>query len=78
MPKYHCNGYKGVNAHDAREAAYIFANRMARRRYGDKGYCRTIRQDAFTHDGKSAHFEAVIGKGSSGIAQSIWLYVFSE
>jgi len=53
--------YRGLPV-DAKEAARIFANRLARKKYGKKGYCYHVRLDSWTQDGTVHHFEAFIGR----------------
>lgn len=44
-----------------KEAAEVFANRMARKKYGRSGYCRTCKMDSYSQDGTLAQFSAFIG-----------------
>ena len=44
-----------------REAAAIFAARMARKFYGSKGYCRSCVMGSYSQDGSLAEFSAFIG-----------------
>jgi hypothetical protein len=80
MAKFACDGFRPVEAESAREAAEIFATRQARRDYGRKGHCRTIRLDSWTENGKSHTFEAFIGKPVPGdrsatSGRNVWVYV---
>lgn len=61
MNKYTCNGFKSVKAETMKEAAEIFANRAAKRKYGRSAYCRTCTQGAYAQDGRLAEYSAFIG-----------------
>lgn len=63
---YTCSGFRAVKAAGATEAAEIFANRQARSDYGRRGYCRTLRLDCWTEDGRDHTYEAFIGKPVPG------------
>lgn len=80
MPTFRADGFRDVQAGSAREAAEIFAGRQARRDYGRNGFCRTMRLDSWTENGKSHTFEAFIGRpvpGERGTTSghNVWLYV---
>lgn len=80
MPTFHADGFRPVKADDARAAADIFAKRQARRDYGRAGYCRTMRLDSWTENGRTHTFQAFIGKSVRGepgttSGHDIWLYV---
>lgn len=66
MPRFTSDGLAPVQAKSAEEAAEIFANRLARREFGRRGYCRTLRLDSWTRDGTLHVFEAFIGKSLPG------------
>jgi hypothetical protein len=73
-----CDGFRPVQADSAAEAARIFAGRQARRDYGRRGYCRTMRLDCWTEDGRSHTFEAFIGYSvdrATTSGRNVWLYV---
>ena len=61
MNKYTSNGFKSVKAESMTEAANIFANRAARRKYGKSGYSRTCTMGSYAQDGSLAEFSAFIG-----------------
>jgi hypothetical protein len=76
--KYTCTGFRPVNAESAADAARIFATRQARRDYGSKGYCRSLRLDSWTRDGRSHTFETFIGRdvrGGACAGHDIWLFI---
>jgi hypothetical protein len=55
----------------------VFANRIARARYGRSGYARTVRRDNWTMDGRSHTYEAFIGVDEAGgtSGRNVWLTV---
>ena len=66
---------------DAKEAARIFANRLARKKYGQKGYCYHVRLDSWTQDGSVHHFEVFIGHdlpGGGCQGRNEWLTVLTR
>lgn len=78
--KFTADGFRAVLAETAGEAARIFAQRAARREYGPRAYCRTLRLDHWTQDGSMHAFEAFIGRdvpGSHGTTagRNEWIYV---
>lgn len=82
MPKFHADGFKPVEADSAQAAAEIFATRQARRDYGRPGYCRTLRLDSWTQDGRSHTFQAFVGRTMRSdkhttYGHNVWLYVSS-
>lgn len=55
------------------------ANILARREYGRRGFCRSIRHDSRTEDGRNHTYEAFIGapvKGEPGTTsgRNVWIY----
>lgn len=66
MAKFIASGFRAVTAADAREAAEIFATRAARRAYGRRAYCRTLRLDSWTQDGRQHNYQAFIGRDVPG------------
>jgi hypothetical protein len=75
-----CEGFQPVRADSAQEAARIFAERQARREFGRKGFCRTLRLDCWTEDRRSHTFEAFIGRpvpGEPGTTsgRNVWVHV---
>jgi len=61
MNKYSCNGFRDVTAETMVEAAEKFAGRMARQRFGRRGYVRTLNQNAYAADGRLAEYSSFIG-----------------
>jgi hypothetical protein len=57
--KYICDGLYPVRAGDVAHAAQLFAVQLARRKYGHKGRCRSVR--AVLDTGAGSTFEAFIG-----------------
>lgn len=66
MPKFVASGFRAVAAADAHEAAKIFATRAARQAYGRRAYCRTLRLDSWTQDGRQHNYQAFIGRDVPG------------
>lgn len=56
--------YRKINT--ARDAAWLFANRLAKREYGRKGYCHHARLDCASADGRYGHYECFIGVPAEG------------
>lgn len=61
MNKFSCSGFRTISAETMSEAGQIFATRMARKTYGNSGYCRTHRIDSYSRDGKVAEFDCFVG-----------------
>jgi len=61
MNKYTCNGFKSVKVETMNEAAEIFANRAAKRKYGRSAYCRTCTMGSYAENGSLAEYSAFIG-----------------
>jgi hypothetical protein len=80
MTRYAMVGFRPVEAESPRAAAEVFATREARKLYGRRGYCRTMRLDSWTEDGTSHTFQAFIGrdvKGQPGTTtgREAWLFI---
>jgi len=61
MKNYTSSGFRNVQAESMKEAAEIFANRAARRKYGRSAYSRTCTQQSHSQDGSLAEYSAFIG-----------------
>jgi hypothetical protein len=61
MTKYITPDCKPVKADSIKEAAHIFARRMARREFGSRGDARTCTMGSYAEDGSLAEFSAFIG-----------------
>lgn len=84
---YHADGFRPIyqsadpfgDVQNASDAACIFANRLARRQYGKRGYARIVRPDSWSADGLSHVFETFIGKdsryGGGCVGHNEWIYV---
>ena len=76
--KYACDDFRPVMADSPAGAAQAFAERLARRTYGRKGYCRNVRLDCWTESGTSHTFEVFIGysvgQGTTS-GHNEWLHV---
>lgn len=86
MTTFHADGFQPVKRSDevqnVRDAADIFADRLARRKFGKRGYARIVRPDSWTQNGKWHSFETFIGtdqRGPGGSTETVgrneWLYV---
>jgi len=77
--RYHCSGCQSVEAEGVQAAAEVFANRLAKRHYGRRGYCRTLRLDSWTQNQSSFTYQAFIGRsvgdGNTTAGHNIWLYI---
>ncbi len=61
MAVYTCKGFHAIEADSAIAAAQVFAERLARRRFGGRGYGRIVRLETSTGE-IGGEFEAQIGK----------------
>ena len=59
-------GCKSIQAESMQEAAEIFANRIARKKYGRNGYARTCHRESTTIDGGMAEYNAFLGYTPAG------------
>jgi hypothetical protein len=57
---FRCDGFRAVQAENAGAAAEIFAEREAHRKFGKRGFCRTLRLDSWSHSKKTHTYEAFI------------------
>jgi len=71
MAKFTCKGFQSVNAHNAREAAYIFGNRLARRHR--LGRCRDVHFDSYARN--AANFEIILGKSDTALGLRVYLTI---
>jgi len=60
MTKFTCDGFKPVIAQSSSEAANIFAQRLARRKYGRLGRVAALRDDGYTD--RSITYSTFIGR----------------
>lgn len=78
---YSAKGYRSVKANSAGEAAGIFADREARKRFGKRGYAHHVRLDSWTGDGSLHTYQAFVGvpeKGGGMSGNNIWIHVYTE
>lgn len=61
LTTYLCSGMRNVKAEDMREAARIFADRMARRKFGKRGIAFSPKMGAYDPRMRFAEFTAFIG-----------------
>jgi hypothetical protein len=65
----------------SKDAAREFANRIARKVFGRRGYCHHVRLDSWKADGSYANYEAFIGVAAQGggtNGRNVWLTVYSK
>ena len=78
MGTYRSHGFQPVDAGSHREAAQIFAARLAHREYGQRGHCRSLRLDCHTEDERSYTWEAFIGRPTQDRTATsggnVWIY----
>ena len=84
MKTYKTEGMRPIRAESAADAAKLFADRLARREYGKKGYGRPIRLDGHAADGSWSAYEAFIGytpagehNSSATVGRNVWFSVFA-
>ena len=63
MTKYTCNGCRAITMDDvsAGEVAQMFADRLARQKYGRAGYARTCNLNSYSSDGTTGEYQAFLG-----------------
>lgn len=49
MTRFTCDGFRAVHAESASEAAHVFAERLARRKYGRLGRVGALSQEGHTY-----------------------------
>jgi hypothetical protein len=64
--RFIATGHRPVTAESPEEAARVIAERLARRSYGRRGYCRVLRLDSWTQDGSTHHYQAFVGRAVLG------------
>jgi hypothetical protein len=64
--KYISEGFRSVQACSITAAVVIFAERVARKRYGKSGCCGTFTQIAGSADGRFAEYSVFIGYSPRG------------
>ena len=61
---YRCDGFRPIpvdQVEDIKEAAMIFADRLARQNYGRRGFCHNINANSWSPDYTSIQYQAFIG-----------------
>ena len=61
MNTYRSTGMQAVTENSFRDAAEVFANRIARKLYGRKAYARTCRIEGWARDGSRVEVDAFVG-----------------
>lgn len=91
MTTYTCDNFRpvklGQTSRDGwdvvegpKDAAKIFANRIAKQEFGKRGYCHHVRQDCWREDGAYVVYEAFVGVSVKGdqyacSGRNVWLTV---
>jgi hypothetical protein len=86
MTTYHCDGFKPIKLgaeigwrtiETANDAAWVFGERLAKRRHGKRGECAICRLDSYRQDNNGFSFEVFIGVGRDGgtSGRNEWLYI---
>jgi hypothetical protein len=66
MNKYKTQGCNAVVAESMSEAAGLFSARIARKRYGKTGYCRTLNLESWSQDNTLGEYNAFVGYTPAG------------
>lgn len=87
MSTYRCDGFRPIERgaevgyrliETAQDAAYVFGDRLAKRRFGRKGECPVVRLDSHRQDNTGFNFEVFVGRGTSDggtSGRNEWLYI---
>lgn len=61
MRRYVTSGMRGVSAESMADAAKVFAQRLARKSYGSRGYALRPVGGSYTEDGRLVEYSAFVG-----------------
>ncbi|HEY5742269.1 MAG TPA: hypothetical protein VIS99_06990 [Terrimicrobiaceae bacterium] len=78
---YSSPGMKSLRSESMKDAAATFANRIARKEFGDGGYCRMCIQGAHAENSNFAEYSAFIGRSSGRnetTGRNVHLVVYKE
>lgn len=79
---FRADNLRPIKAKTLDSAANIFADRIARAKYGKSGYCRICRLNSWSSDGRSATYQLFIGHDGSQIGttvgRNIWITVYAD
>ena len=87
MTTYHCDGFKPIKQGEeigyrlierAQDAAYVFGDRLAKRRFGRRGECPVARLNCSRQDQTGFSFEVFVGRGTRDggtSGRNEWIYV---
>ena len=82
MNTYSANGFRPVQANEMKDAAEVFAGRLARKQFGRKGYCRICRLDGWDEQGRFGEYEVFIGyngaERGTTVGHNEWIIVHKE
>ncbi len=75
---YTADGFRPVEAESMQEAANIFADRLARRKYGKNAVSHT-NQNSWSRDGLMGEYQAFVGRydrqSRSSTGDNVWITV---
>ena len=72
MPtRFVCEGFVSTHASTMRDAALVFATRLAKKQFGPRGSCHQLIADHGSTKARS--YRAEIGKGDN--RRNVWLFV---
>lgn len=89
MATYTCDNFKSVRTgeehsyiliENGKDAARVFAQRLARKQYGKRGTVAAVRMDCYAENGSYANYEVFIGRsnderGVTGHNEYLTVYV---
>lgn len=80
---YRCRGFRPIpmdQVEDIKEAAKVFANRLARRICGGRGFCNNIKANSWSPNYTNVEYQAFVGvpDGNGCSGQNVWLTVYSD
>jgi hypothetical protein len=81
MRQFRCAGLRGIRSDDGREAAHIFATRLAKKKYGRSAYVRTLNVDSYSQDGSVSNYQAFVGVRTGShetTGSNIYFTVFTD
>lgn len=72
MARFVCEDFRPVEAFDGRAAAEIFGGRLARREFGRRGECVTVRLDTSSERGRAGHYQVSVGYPEGQGRYRVW------
>jgi hypothetical protein len=81
MAKYYCEGFRPVEADSQKEAAEIFADRLARRKHPSNPYS-LVTLDSWSRDHTQSYYQASVGyydrKTKTAVVEQEWLTISTQ